>query len=287
MKEGYWVIRTYIAGNIGEKIKYHIDEERPTKSDRKVKSDIKKIQQNEASTIKQSARLINANYTHEDYLIGLDYSEEAYNRLLKKIESRGIDLSTLTEIEFSILIREAADKELDNYIRRCKNAAPKGTVFKYYSVTSDMDGKTGETVRVHHHVVISKNMLEICLRKWNNADKVDSEYVWDEPDHLALADYLIKQVRYVKDEKKYKASRNLIRPIPKDKAAIGCAELRVPKHCALLYRGEFKPGMPQYIRYMLPPKPLADRDKEKNRNNEINNGNETVVNWNGGERFDE
>jgi len=282
MKEGYWVIRTYISGNIGEKIKYYLEGEKPTKSERKVKSDIKKIQQNEASTIKESARLLNANFTSEDSLFGLDYSEEAYNRLLKRIESWGIDISILSEEEFSILIRKSADKELENYFRRCKNAAPKGTVFKYYSVTSDMDGKTGETVRVHHHVVISKNMLEICLSKWNNANTVDSEYVWDEPDHLALANYLIKQVRYVKDEKKYKASRNLVRPVPKDKAALGGAELRVPKHCALLYRGEFKPGMPQYIRYILPPKALADRDREKDKNDSGPYGN-----GNGGERYEE
>jgi hypothetical protein len=271
MKEGYWVIRTYIAGNVGEKIKYWIEGERPTKSDRRLKSDIKKIQQNEASSTKNVARLFNANFTPVDYLIGLDYSEEAYNLILKIIESRGVVLSELTEEELSIAIREEAERDFSNWIKRCKNAALKGTVFKYVGVTSDMNGKTGELVRIHHHIVISGNMKDICLNKWTNGT-THCEHIWDEPDHLALADYLISQVRHVPDAKKYKSSRNLIRPIPKDKIAIGGAELRLPKHCALLYRGEYKPGMPQYIRYILPPKPLVIMDKLKSENENYDNG---------------
>lgn len=280
-KEGYWVIRTYIAGMVGEKIKYWVDGEKPTKSLRRIKSDIKKVQQNEASATKNVARLFNANFTQEDYLLGLDYSEEALNRLLRRIESQGINLSSLTEEEYLLAVREEAERELNNWIKRCKNAMTDGMVFKYTAITSDMDGETGETVRVHHHIVISGNMKDICLSKWYNGS-VHDEHIWNEPDHLALADYLIKQVRYVKDEKKYKPSRNLIRPIPKDKIAIGGAELRVPKHCALLYRGEYKPGMPQYIRYILPPKPLADREAEKYKNESW-----TYETRNGGERYEE
>ncbi len=280
-KEGYWVIRTYIAGMVGEKIKYWVEGEKPTKSLRRLKSDIKKIQQNEASTTKNMARGLNANFTPEDYLLGFDYSEKALNQLLRRIESRGVDLCSLTEEEYLLAVREEAEKEIKNWIKRCKNAMSDGMVFKYMAITSDMDGETGKTVRIHHHIVISGNMKDICLSKWNNGT-VHSEHIWNEPDHLALADYLIKQVRYVPDAKKYKPSRNLIRPAPKDKVAIGGAELRVPKHCALLYRGEFKPGMPQYIRYMLPPKPLADRDKEKSENE--SGPSET---GNGGERCDE
>ena len=264
-KEGYWVIRTYVAGMVGEKIKYWVEGEKPTKSLRRLKSDIKKVQQNEACATKNVARLLNANFTEEDYLLGLDYSEEALNRLLRRIENQGADLSAMTEEEYLLAVREEAERELNNWIKRCKNAMTKGMVFKYTAITSDMDGETGKTVRVHHHIVISQNMKDICLSKWNNGT-VHHENIWNEPDHLALADYLIKQVRHVPDAKKYKPSRNLVRPIPKDKIAIGGAELRVPKHCALLFRGEYKPGMPQYIRYMLPPKPLADRDKERNKN---------------------
>jgi hypothetical protein len=34
MTEGYWVIRTYTAGAVGEKIKYWVPGEKPTRSQR-------------------------------------------------------------------------------------------------------------------------------------------------------------------------------------------------------------------------------------------------------------
>ena len=49
MANGYWVIRTYTAGAVGEKIKYWVPGEKPTKSERKIKSDIKQVQRNEAN----------------------------------------------------------------------------------------------------------------------------------------------------------------------------------------------------------------------------------------------
>ena len=38
--------------------------------------------------------------------------------------------------------------------------------FVYIASTSDMDGKSLEPERVHHHVVIEREALEICRRKW-------------------------------------------------------------------------------------------------------------------------
>ena len=58
---GYWVTRTYISGKVGEKTKYYITGER-TRSSRKIKSTIKKQEQNDASAEKQLARLLNINF---------------------------------------------------------------------------------------------------------------------------------------------------------------------------------------------------------------------------------
>ncbi len=260
-EKGYWVIRTYKAGMVGEKIKYWIKGERPTKSVRRLRSDIKKIQQNEASAGKNIARLINANFSPEDYLVGLDYSEEAYASLLNRIERAGIDLCLMEERDALNIIREEAVNDFDNFIRRVKRTLPEGTEVKYIAVTSDINGKTGELVRIHHHIVISGNAIEACKEKWK-CGSVDYEHIFDEPDHSGLADYLIKQVRYVPDAKKYKPSRNLVHPEPKDRIVINSSELRTPKNCALLFRSEFKPGRPQYIRYMLPPELLAKKADE-------------------------
>ena len=78
MAEGYWVIRTYTAGAVGEKIKYWVPGERPTRSQRKIKSDIKQQQRNEANAEKKLARTLNENFSCADHLLRLSYAEEAF-----------------------------------------------------------------------------------------------------------------------------------------------------------------------------------------------------------------
>ena len=86
MANGYWVIRTYTAGAVGEKIKYWVPGEKPTKSERKIKSDIKQVQRNEANAEKALARLIHANFTPRDYLLQFSYTEEALEKLRAELE---------------------------------------------------------------------------------------------------------------------------------------------------------------------------------------------------------
>ena len=81
MKDGYWVVRTYEAGQVGEKTKYFVLGDRIRRNRRKEESSIKKQEQNEYSTKKRLARLINANFTHGDILLGLDYSDASYKKL--------------------------------------------------------------------------------------------------------------------------------------------------------------------------------------------------------------
>ena len=88
MANGYWVIRTYTAGAVGEKIKYWVPGEKPTKSERKIKSDIKQVQRNEANAEKALARLIHANFTPRDYLLQFSYTEEALEKLQENPDTR-------------------------------------------------------------------------------------------------------------------------------------------------------------------------------------------------------
>ena len=88
MANGYWVIRTYTAGAGGEKIKYWVPGEKPTKSERKIKSDIKQVQRNEANAEKALARLIHANFTPRDYLLQFSYTEEALEKLSENPDVR-------------------------------------------------------------------------------------------------------------------------------------------------------------------------------------------------------
>lgn len=244
MAEGYWVIRSYRAGMIGEKIKYWIPGQKPSKSDRRIKSDIRQQQRNEANAIKRAARILNANCSEGYVLLGLEYSDGGVAKI-----SAGLDQ---TAEGYANDLYHAAHRELrlwrDRVSKLCRS---RGVELKYLAVTSDMDGKTGECVRLHHHVVINQEALDIAVDKWTLGG-THHKLLTGEPDRTELAAYLLNQVRRLPDEKKYISSRNLIVPQPKDRIAINEAELKVPKGGQLLHRAEYRPGQPQYIRYILP-----------------------------------
>ena len=255
MAEGYWVIRTYQAGPIGEKIKYWVPGSKPTVSARRMKSDIKQQQRNEANAEKRLARDLNENFWEKDLWMTLKYSDEGMQKLMA-----GLDHESET---FEQDLYEAAQHQVrlwrDRVVKACKAA---GIEVKYVIVTSDMDGKTGEYVRVHHHVVISGEAAEIAKSKWK-LGSVSAKHLFEEVDRSELAVYMLKQVRHVPDEKKYIPSRNLVHPEAKDRIAKSGSELSVPKGGQLLYRAEYQPGRPQYIRYILPEVEKIRRSRRK------------------------
>ena len=195
MANGYWVIRTYTAGAVGEKIKYWVPGEKPTKSERKIKSDIKQVQRNEANAEKALARLIHANFTPRDYLLQFSYTEEA----LEKLRA-----GERTEEE----LFEAADHQLKLWAKRTRRACKAlGIPFRYIPFTSDLDGKTGEVVRVHHHIIVNAEAAEIALEKWS-AGSTHREHLYDQVDQTPLAHYLLAQVRHRPNEKEPQPDRS-------------------------------------------------------------------------------
>lgn len=257
MKEGYWAMRKYRCGRIGETVKYWVPGEKPTRSKRKLKSDLKKVAGNEQNTERGVARLIHLNWKGgKDILLGLDYSAEGYDRMSKP---GGMLLDPEQERDrVWFLARHQAELFLRRVRRAC---AAEGIEVRALLFTADMDGKTGEPVRVHHHIIINVEALEICKKKWTMGG-VDWETLWDREDQTDLAVYLCQQVRRIPDAAKYIPTRNLVRPQPVDRIAINGSELRVPKDASLLYRSPYRPGQPQYIRYVLPEKDPAERSKQ-------------------------
>lgn len=260
MKDGYWVVRTYEAGQVGEKTKYFVLGDRTRRNRRKEESSIKKQEQNEYSAKKRLARLINANFTHGDILLGLDYSDASYKKLERSARKAAPDYDSLPEDDQLRCIREAAAQEMVNYLRRVKRALEKecrADELKYVAITSDMDGDTKETVRVHHHLIVPASCEHIVRMKWGHGGTYCKPLSKQE-DYMPIAEYLIAQVRGTLNAKKFVSSRNLIRPQPKDRIAVSDAEIRVPRNCKLIQRAEYKRGAPQYIRYILPEKKAAD-----------------------------
>lgn len=248
MKNGYWVVRTYSAGTMGEKTKFWVQGARPSaRNRRKERSEIHKQELNEASAVKAAARVLNLNFREGDILLGLDYSEEGLQKLLDKLPDG------LSEEERQDQLREAAARELRNCLDRvARLMAREGLTLKYHlGITSDMDGDTGELVRIHHHIIVNREAKEAFRQKWTLGG-VDWSPLSSQADYTPIAEYLLKQVRRIKDRKKYTSSRNLERPKPRDRIAINDAELRPPKGAELMVRSEYRPGRPQYIRYVLP-----------------------------------
>lgn len=261
---GYWVTRTYISGRVGEKTKYYVPGDR-TRSKRKIKSAIKKQEQNDASAEKQLARLLNINFHKGDMLIGLDYSPEALEGLKKSI-----DVPDDSGHDMDELIYLRACHELTLFIRRVKRELSKSELdIMLAGITSDMDGDTGEHVRVHHHLVMRavistgetadaetqrKNngiALEVIKRKWTLGG-VNFKPLREQEDYTPIAHYFLSQVRKIADAKKYTTSRNLVRPTYKDRVVMSNAEIKIPARCKLLHRTEYTPYKPQYVRYLLP-----------------------------------
>lgn len=249
MREGYWVVRTYEAGAVGEKTKFFVPGKRPIGKDRRrEKSEIKKQEQNEYSSQKSLARTINANYHAGDILLGIDYSDSGLRKIFAALyrseEYKLADDEQKRDMEY-----DAADHAAVLYLRRLKRELKKdGIEMRYILVTSDMDVDTGERVRVHHHLIVNKEARDKLVDKWG-LGSVDIKPLSEQGDYTPLAEYLLKQVRRIENAKKYTSSRNLIRPQPKDRVALSDAPLRVPKGGKLIFCGEYRPNAPQYIRY--------------------------------------
>ena len=235
---GYWEIRTYECGALGEKTKYWVPGEPPARGRKLGRSSERKQRQNENDATRRLNREIHANFSAGDLFLGLDYGPKKYSELLRRAEARQ-EADRAAGQEPGILedyLRKEANRELDNYIRRVKRRLPPGAELKYIAVTSDMDGETGEAVRIHHHIIANRAAWQACLEAW--------------PHGGAYAKALSAQ-------KDYTPSRNLVRPQPKCRVVWSGAELRVPKGCELLYRTAYSGKRAgQYIRYALPFAPM-------------------------------
>ena len=278
MKEGYFVIRTYEAGDVGEKTKFFVPGKRPEKGSlsRRQRNAIRKQEQNEYSAVKALARLINANFGKGDLFLGLDYSDEGLRSILDWGRKHEMPVDSADPEEKQNAIWECASHALNNALRRVKRRLEKqGMDLKAVYATSDMDGDTGEIVRVHHHLIVSAGSQDAFLSAWEQyaLGTVSWSPLWENQiDRTPIAEYIIRQVRRIPDAKKYRSTRNLIRPVPTNRIVNTDNELAVPRGGKLIFRQEYRSGksdqqeiyhyQPQYIRYITP-KALKRLDAER------------------------
>lgn len=132
---GYWEIRTYECGALGEKTKYWVPGEPPARGRKLGRSSARKQRQNENDAARRLNREIHANFSAGDLFLGLDYGPTKHSELLRRAEARQ-EADRAAGQEPGILedyLRKEANRELDNFIRRVKRRLPPGAELKYIS----------------------------------------------------------------------------------------------------------------------------------------------------------
>lgn len=242
-KEGMYMITKIISGSVVERRKTYVGR-RPSRRGARIKgaSSEKKQENNRQQAILALARTLNCNYSHGDGYLTLSFTDEA-------LAACGGTL-------------EGAKKAGRNFLDRVSYRMKKhGEVLKWVMVPSELDGETGELVRVHVHVVISGHGLRLedgvfylydekLEDVWGNGE-VDVQILRRQKDYYPLARYLVMQARGVADEKKYSVSRNMVKPRVEHLYTWSPAPLRVPAGASALPGTRYDPetGV-NFVRYI-------------------------------------
>lgn len=243
--QGKWMKRKYVSGEVVEISKFWVPAQTKRRTPKKAGSSPRKRDENERSAVKQLTRLINCNFSHGDLWLTLSYSVEAFEALAAGEEN----------IE---ALKKKADEELVRFLRRMRTECKKlGIKFKYIALTSDMDGKSGELVRPHHHIIMPRICYELCCKHWK-LGSVDYQLLRNQKDFTSLAVYLCRQIRRNENENRWKSSRNLSRPVITEEETHEKGILRAPAGALLLDSGHYDDESGNhYIRYI--PKPKAEK----------------------------
>lgn len=219
------MIRETISGSVTEWSKFYVPEGARPRSSRRGKSSERKQDNNARDAVKRLARVLNCNFSGGDALVTLTYA---------------------TEPE-----RAEGERLVKNMLRRLRRRTEKlGEVFRWVLVSSEQ-GEEGERVRLHHHLVMSGASLRYDgrERRWYLGDRpveeewgqghVDVRTLRAQKDYTPLALYLVRQARREPDEKKWTASRNMKKPIVKERLVVRPGPMKAPQGAVVLHSGEY------------------------------------------------
>ena len=190
-------------------------------------SDLRKVDSNFKSAVRQLARLLNCNFTHGDLLVTLDYSS----------------IGDKSKDDFR--------KDCQLLLRRLKYQCKKeGKEFRWVWVFGEISTHTGLPSRPHHHIVMPRFAYETLVKNWEYGS-VNYRLLQDQKDYTKLALYLLRNVdRNIPDAKKYRASRNMKKPEWDEVAVKKLMPIRIPKDAQVQARGEYDPARySDYVRY--------------------------------------
>lgn len=140
---------------------------------------------------------------------------------------------------------------MKNFLRRLKRQAEKADVtFRWVLVSSEQTDE-GEQARLHHHLSSPGTCCALTAMSagWY-IGKQPAEQAWglgwadvrtlrDQKDYTPVAVYLVRQARREPDEKKWTSSRNMKKPIVKERLVVRPGPLKAPKGALVLHSGEY------------------------------------------------
>ncbi len=198
---------------------------------------LKKIKQNEKAAERQLARSINCNFGTGALFLTLKYSDI---RLPQSVQD--------------------AKKEAARFLRNLGRAYRKATgkKLRWILCTSETSSKTGEKVRLHHHIIMDRVDYELICRYWP-AEELRYEILDGRTDHTDLAKYIIKNGSRTPNEKKWSCSRGLDKPIYTEPVPVSDFEIKTPKGATVkekyTYIDEDYGAASAYLRAVLDKKP--------------------------------
>lgn len=243
---GRWMVIRRTSGKVVELSTVWVSPNtKPRRNRRKGTTTAQKRDENERDCVKRLARAINANFSHGDLLLTAKYDDDGFADVVRRATA---DRKEGQSIEDAVLA--AAEHDCQLYMRRLRRALGKrGEELRSITSTSDMDGKTGEFVRPHHHIILPRMTFEEAAKLWHMGS-VEYQILRDQDDYTPLAVYICKQVRRRPDAKKYSCSRNLKKTVVNERWADEGEVLKPDRHGKLTGHNQWEAGKPQYIRFV-------------------------------------
>lgn len=220
---------------------------------RRGKSLASQIERNMKEAVRSLARILNCNFQGGDMLLTLKYSDD---RLPQS--------------------KQEAKKEVRRFIRRLDRAYRKqmGKKLRYVVVTADKSGKTGATVRLHHHIVMDAVDYALLAKCWAD-DQFYCRYLDNSGDYTAIAQYMMKNAGYERGVRSWSASQGLKKPEYSAPVPVkSLDDVRLPKGAVVVERqvneDEVSGFRAAYIRYVMPQegeigRPRKTQDKNVGR----------------------
>lgn len=209
--------RIYTARNgVVERTRFYVGDTARPRTGKKNASTPRKQEANKNRAIHVLGRLLNNNFSQGDMAVELTFDGKSF-RALRSAAYAKLEKGAREKKEIKRdAIWAAAKKEGEAFIRRLRKAG--ASELRYVMVPSDMDGSTGEEVRVHLHLILSGDSFRLEAKQLT-VGGMSLENIWGKGlvlyeflrggSYNKMAAYLLRQTREQPNRKKYTCSRNL------------------------------------------------------------------------------